>query len=376
MLLGFNYPWSGNTYSGDFGPDFNVSASEWYANNQLEAKGDLASIHTHRLLFKFLDQNLADLKKLGFSVVRWFILGNGNAYGSPPTKVSAPWSQPGWDYRFAPPSVLDSRFQHDFAMLLGGFKKAGMQLIPSLIDFKLGSNVYAGPGANGTFYGGRADLIRDAAKREIFLDTVLARLLAASQDFTEQIYAWEVINEPFWLCHNFGELAGNPPLSHNPEVTVSQMKSFLTDALQRIEAAKFRSTVGHRYFDDLSVLPTGTDPQFHYYAEHPFPGYSDPPEIRDQSLFTINSGTFLGEFDSDLNVHSNPWPELNGGDTTLARLELLAGEDCPLALIWPDLADTIQAVQEKDIIKLADKTRIEVAAFTHGVLPPPDRDAP
>jgi hypothetical protein len=373
LLLGFNYAWSRNSYSGDFGPDFNVTAAEWYANNQLEAKGDLSAIPPHKL-FEFLDQNLNDLRRLGFSVVRWFILGNGNAYGAPPTAVQAGGKR---TYNFTPPAVLDQRFRRDFTALLAAFKKANMQLIPSLIDFKFGSTVYAGPNVNGTFYGGRADVITDKTKRGAFLDTVLKELLSASQDFPAQIYAWEVINEPFWLCHPFGALAGNPPITHPPEVSVADMKSFLTDALQRIEAANFASTVGHRYFTDLSIFPAGTAPQFHYYAKHPlYPGYSDPEQIKGQHLFSTNPIPFLGELDSDLNVNGNPWPELGSGDTTLARLRILESEKCPLAMIWPDLPDNIPLVATKDIIKLADKTRTQVAAFTHGVLPPPDRNAP
>lgn len=385
MRLGFNYPWSRNSYSGDFGPDFNVSASEWYANNQLETKGNLAAIPLHKL-FEFLPQNLRDLRGLGISVVRWFILGNGNAYGPPPTPVPAlPTAAPGiagapdispGDWSFTPPSVLDKRFRRDFAAVLAAFKNADMQLIPSLIDFKFGSNLYAGPNVNGTFYGGRADVMRDITKRGVFLDTVLAELLAASKDFAGQIYAWEVINEPFWLCHQFGELSGNPPFSRTPEVSIDQMKTFLIEATKRIEAAGFPSTVGHRYFSDLSVLPSGSTRQFHYYAKRPFPGYSDPSGIKDQHLFTISPIPVLGEFDSDLNLHSNPWPDLKGGDTTLARLRLLESVGCRLALIWPDLPDSDPVILSKDIIKLSEKTRMEIAAFTHGVLPPPDRKAP
>jgi hypothetical protein len=375
MQLGFNYAWSRNAYSGDFGPDFNVGQDEWNENNRRAAKGDLAAIPPHKL-FDFLAQNLNDLRGLGFRVVRWFILGNGNAYGGAPRRLTTGVGAFDYDWDFTPPAVVDIRFRRDFAALLTAFKAADMQLLPSFIDFKLGSRLLAGPGANGTFYGARADVIRDAKKRAVFLDTVLAELLAASKPFAAQIYAWEVINEPFWLCNSFGALALNPPFSHKPEVTASQMKSFLAEANSRIEGAGFKSTVGHRYFNDLSVYPSGRVRQFHYYAKHAPLGYSDPSRIQGGHLFDVKPPPVLGEFESDRNLNGSAWPELSAGDTTLARLRLLESEGCDLALIWPDIPDSSSLVGSKDVIKLSNDARRQVAVFTNGVVPPPDRAAP
>src|SRR5581483_3395327 len=103
MRLGFNYAWSGNRYGSDFGPNFNCDATTWQTNNQLEASGNLAAIPLPKL-FDNVDQNLADLKQLGFSVVRWFILCNGNSYGPAPVKGLL-------GYSFTPPAVIDKRFR-------------------------------------------------------------------------------------------------------------------------------------------------------------------------------------------------------------------------------------------------------------------------
>jgi hypothetical protein len=408
MLLGFNYPWSGNRDGGQFGPNFNCDAPTWEKNNQLEAKGDLASIPLpHPFEQDHIDRNLTDLNRLGFTIVRWFILGNGNSYGLAPSPVPGVFTAgPQHTWNFTPPSVIDKRFRRDFTELLARFKKAGMYLIPSLINYEFGSDLKAGPGANGTGYGGRADVIRDPAKRKVFLDTMLAELLAASTSHKDQIYAWEVINEPIWLCRPYGALALNPPFQHTPEVTDDQMTEFLNDAIKRIEDSGFRSTVGHRYFADLGKFPTGGVPQFHYYAENPlhafqayplpapavlrrpaglrggYSGYADPPQIRNQRLFSGNPKPILGEFDSARDIHGDPWPDpelRNNSHSTVARLSLLESEGCGLAMIFPDLSDKDPANKpfiDKDVIKLLNVTSAEIAAFTKGVLPPPDRQGP
>jgi hypothetical protein len=380
MLLGFNYPESFNRDGSDFGPNFWVDQSTWDTNNQLEASGNISSIPLPPL-FLNLDQNLADLKRLGIDVVRWFILGNGNSYGPAPVKKFGRLGTFSATYTFAPPSIVDKRFRRDFTELLVRFKNAGMQLIPSLLNFEFGSEMIAGASPNGTGHGGRADVMRDPVKRKVFLDTMLAELLSASAAFKQQtgsapILAWEVINEPVWLCVGFGPLSNPKWLPRQAELTDSQMTDFLSDAIKRIEAAGFRSTVGHRYFSDLKKYPTGNMPQFHYYAEHPFPGYTDPAQIQGQRLFSGDSKPFLGEFDSARNRFGNPWPELRIDPSTTARLKLLENEGCEIALIWSDLPDNDVTVVKKDIIKLIDVTRMEIAAYTHGVLPPPERQGP
>src|SRR5206468_2474602 len=102
---------------------------------------------------------------------------------------------------FDPPSEIDRRFTRDFEELLLRFRRAGLQIIPSLVDFNFGSilkftvDVVRGIGA-----GGKADVITDPSKRKVFFDTMLVDLLDISAKYREQIYAWEVMNEPVWLC--------------------------------------------------------------------------------------------------------------------------------------------------------------------------------
>ena len=395
MRVGFNYPNSLNRFGSDFGPDIWASSSDWNRDNALEQAGNVSAIPLPPL-FGHIDRNLANLKKMGFSVIRWFLLGNGNSYGPAPTAHAVPTGQlkPGGrmttytDYTFTPPPAVDKRFRRDFEELLKRFQTAQLQLIPSLVSFEFGSNVKAGPGNNNTGYGGRADAIRDQAKRKVFFDTMLTELLAASKPYAAQIYAWEVINEPVWLCQNIGALSNPMWAPHMPEMSWSTMNDFLKDAAQRIFNAGFKSTVGHRYYDDIARAEPGAIPQFHYYAEHQWYAVgqykSDPANIKGAGLFSTSPRPFLGELDSAENRFGDPWTkDLGSGDSTSARLRLLESEGCELVLLWPDYAGckpgrvsaaTIAAEQEtvmkNDVIKLLPSTRREVIAYTGGTLPP------
>jgi hypothetical protein len=383
MQVGFNYPVSYNRFGSEIGPDLWVDDAEWNRRNALEAAGQVSSIPLPPL-FGNIDANLAQLKKLGISVVRWFLLGNGNNYGPAPTPyLRVPPNVPPSmqmasryrDYNFTPPARLDTRFRRDFTELLTRFKKAGLQIIPSLISFEFSSaqRFSAGPRPN-TGASGRADVIGDAPKRKIFFDTMLAELLAASAPFKDQIYAWEVANEPVWMFLDVGP--NSYPRSwvpRYPEVTPNDVADFLADGISRINAAGFPSTVGHRYFGDLARLPTGTLPQFHYYADTSLVRralggvsiyLSDPAGIHGQNLFNGRPKPFLGEFGTDKNVGlARPWTsDFPSGDSTGKRLALLEKEGCDLAMIWIDLPYSATS----DAIKLQPDTLRAIAGFTGG----------
>jgi hypothetical protein len=386
MNIGFNYSTSYNRFGSEIGPDMWVSDAEWDDRNQKEALGKVADIPLPPL-FNFIDRNLANLKGMGISVVRWFLLGHGNNYGPSPTRYlrvqtgippSVAQASRYPDFAFQPPTKLDARFRRDFAEMLARFKKAEMQIIPSLFSFEFSSALRFTPGPRTNIgAAGRGDVIRDPTKQKTFLDTMLNELLQASVPFKDQIYAWEVINEPVWMYLDMG--ANSFPRNwapHIPEVTFGELKTFLDDAVQRIDKAGFRSTVGHRYFSDMSALPKGTAPQFHYYADNSIfrwasrgGGYpSDPGKIAGGNLFSGTPKPFLGEFGSDHNSGlTRPWSsDFSSGDTTRARLDLLAKESCELALIWPDRDPIVTG----DPIKLQQDTRKGIIAFTGGKLPP------
>jgi hypothetical protein len=286
--------------------------------------------------------------------------------------------------------------------MLNVFRDTGMQVIPSVVDFKIVGNSRARD-AMGLAPGGRADIIKVPAKRHAFLSTLLNDLLNASKDYREQIYAWEVINEPFWCYSPFGPLSNADVetikahsdtlvgFARQPEVTIDEMNAFIGEAIELIRSKGFHSTVGHRFFSDLTdrkdaewngIKPpasfpdyVGSRPQFHYYAKSGF-GY-DPAQIKDQGLFDgsvlkVGAKPFLGEFDSDLNVAGKSWPELRGKDTTLNRLKVVEAAGCDLALIWADRSDAPDSSSKPDPIKLMPATRQAIVDFTGGKLPPAD----
>lgn len=402
MIVGFNYPYSRNTFGSQIGPNVWVEPDVWSKYNLFEKAGDLSSIPLPPL-FCNIDRNLANLKRMGMGVVRWFLLGNGNNYGPRPEKIMKS-SRGAFSnvsimegYVFKPPKTIDKRFRRDFTELLSRFRKAEMQLIPSLISFEFAGEQKTGPGANGTWYAGRADAIRESAARQVFLDTILAELLAASKGFEKEIYAWEVVNEPIWCCIDFGPLSRSEWVPRTAEVTIDQMKLFLEEATARIDKTGFRSTVGHRYFDDLISFPTGKLPQFHYYAADQWynrigGAKNDPPM---KGLFKGKTKPIFGEFAPVPSIRTKDkayatWKyDPPQTDSTLARLKLLEKEGCDVALIWPDVPDKfdpnkydqkdhdfvrklVKMVLERDILKLTNKTRTEIVSYTGGKLPPFD----
>ena len=376
MIVGLNYPYSKDLAGSQIGPNPNVGDWKIFLHDQsLVAKGDVdhtapRDIFSPNGTAETLTQNLKHLGNMKIGVVRWFLLANGFNYGRAP----APWG-PGWD--FTPPTNADPRFKVDFARLLSLFSKAHLQIIPSLISFEFAWPRNPNPPVFDYFSAsGRSECLTDPTKRQSFLNTMLKDLLDASKGYESSIYCWGVINEPVWETSRYWP--GNNPgyiIPHTPPVSTDQMNEFLDIALKQITAAGFRSTVGHRFYDDLADYPTGDMPQFHYYAKSYGP-FGDPGFIPHYGLFKRDPKPFLGEFDSDFNAHSNPWPHLSSAeDHTYNRLKILEAEGCDLALIWPDRplgSDTsdIEVIHSNDYIKLQQRTREQIAQFTGGTVDP------
>ena len=371
---GYNYPWAFDDYGQNFGPMFFLPG------------GGLPSWKNT------LPQRLDDLKFLGIKIVRWFVLMNGLNYGKvtvdaqgviqtiqapterPPVEVSLHGpggggghiSGSGWE--FDPPDQLHPLFTDHFRQMLQIFQGKGLQVIPSLVDFpffamppgKLPFSQTRGLAPrNPNSGGGRTDIMTDANKRRRFFDTVFEPLLQASVPFKDQIFAWEVMNEPSWLIRTIS------PIDNDPKMNDSDLKTFLQEGVDRIrnhpEFAQ-KSTVGHRFFEDLANFATGAMPQFHYYAK-----FSDPNPIPQAT-----GNNFVGEiavsandlfFASLRSDQAAPWPELNGADSTDAvfqRFSLLAKKGYKVALIWPDETGA------GDKLKLSGAAQQSLRRFTAG----------
>jgi hypothetical protein len=325
MAVGMNYPIPWNAYGFYFGgghtPGTEPNLDAWLPN---------------------LSSNLIQLRDtLNIRIVRIFLLCNAFNYGS------------GTNDAFQPPASLHPKFTDHLTGMLQAFKDNQMKVIPSLIDFKAFGDAAAGGGGCMN----RFKIATDDATRETFFSQVLDPFLTTSAGFKDQIFAWEVMNEPFW---NTSRIAGHfaPGVAGGRTVSDDQMKTFLSGALNLIENVHgFKGTVGHRFSTDLADFPTGKRRQFHFYHKakqfRVMPGLfppvffllspSPPPtfEIDDQLPPFSETQAFVGEFATSAS-ESLPWKELNGadaGDTrtrVFERLKFLQEKGYPLALVWPD----------------------------------------
>ena len=374
MRVGFNYPVFTNRDGHSLGPFPHVDANDKFQENPVWAKT--------------LPRNLQAMKKMNLSVLRWFIMGNCFNYGPPPKEVKSRVPLVPSEWRFDQPAFWDDpaykgdpdgkvrKFADHFTLMLSEFAKTSIQVIPSLIDFHAFLDPFVNerdPTAKNRARG-RGDIATDTTKRALFFEHVLKPALKLAQPFKSQVFAFEVINEPIWnvnLLKPAGPTVGNRVI---PEAT---MKEFLEQACTLIEDAGFRSTVGHRFFEDCLKFPTGTVAQFHYYPHTatvpitPIPFVDlfsvqltlnddpDPIPTYDSALSKIREAqkkvrptmaargkavddVFIGEIGAALGTkHGRPWPELKGKDTTadeivFQRLALLSKKGYKLAAVWPD----------------------------------------
>jgi hypothetical protein len=345
MTLGCNYPWAFNKYGLYFGPH----PAEPWMDRWLE----------------FFAENLLEIAALGLKVVRIFLLCAGENYGKLVFRA-------GGRVAFDPPRPIDAKFLEHLERMLETVKASGtgIKLVPSILDFG-----FFGPVVGNS--GGRWELAGGARLRDAFLATVLDPFLTAARPYVEHIHAWEVINEPYWNCHFFAPPLYRGPFRmfpHLPRVTVDAMRSFLNAALERIEAAGFESTVGHRFYADLAYWPGGTRPQFHYYGKRVL-SFGDPKTI---PAYAETGGAFIGEIDPG-DAYGRLWPELHGADRdprrrAFERLKLLARKGYRLSLVWPELGWS--APEDKDPVawqahladplKLTPETKDGIKQFTHG----------
>ncbi|GHI07917.1 hypothetical protein AQI88_33570 [Streptomyces cellostaticus] len=385
MLVGFNYPWPGNQYI-TIGP--NGDAQPWL--KRMTADGKQLQ----------LAKNLADLKAAGISVVRMWLMGDGNNYdGTVMAAYDGTWRKMFWD--FAPPARVHQRFLDDFRAMLTVFRQAEMRIVPVLIDFAFLDQPkrYSGllqtipypdvpVATNSNFAGGRSAIALNPAYRATFIEGTLKPLLDVAKDFKESIYAFDVFNEPYWcVAPVTGGLFG-------PHLDAKAVAGFLSDCVAAVNAAGLPSTVGHRLLSDLSGYfkdSRVTKPQYHYYAKWYLPGdrlqpVSTPPAPFLGEFAALTDGEFeaykksgrynKGELDA-LEITLPTWPALgtqNDDPQRIlpARLAVMANLGCELAMVWPDGSRKMRTTADDDsvidlaAVKLASITGVR---FTKGMAP-------
>jgi hypothetical protein len=192
-----------------------------------------------------------DFIRLGCStsIVRVFLFADGRA--APEFGLTGEVADPGFD----------EYFSEDFDALLEIAERRNVLLIPVLLDFSwCDTPEYV----NGVQLGGHSDIIRNATKRQTFLDRALKPLLERYGD-NPNIYAWEVINEPEGAMDiTGGAWVGDP-------VTTQQMQDFVQLCAAMVhDYASQLVTVGSarrmwvHYWEGLGLDLY----QFHWYDHH------------------------------------------------------------------------------------------------------------
>jgi len=279
---------------------------------------------------------LRHLAALGISVIRWFILGDGLAYGTGPDAPRpdrlAMRDEAAW--RFGPPA-LTLEFQEHFEALLRGFaaQSAGphpIRLLPVLVDYKfcepgtwpVGTEDPALPQRVpdvGWVKGGRVEAITTNRRR--FIDQVLRPLLRLSSGYRDAIYAWDVFNEPEWVTNGW-----HPDRRNDHPVNEVEMRAFLEDSMSAIRQAGFRSTIGFSVIETIRQTRLYADiNQFHH--------YTDGSRSLERNPFDPRHPGIIGEFATS--TAEDTWPELRRrGQRILERLRLAESQGYALALAW------------------------------------------
>jgi hypothetical protein len=340
VQVGVNYPWF------DYGWDFGLGPPSWRCGRSTPRWYDE------------IDQDLSHLRDLGVSVVRWFILADGLTYG---TGDEAPrlrgWFRRRW--HFDPPP-LDKEILAHFTELLARFaptRRAGghpIQLLPVFVDFHFCQPgiplQIPDPSGSSTMVPdrawvkqGRADALSNDAKRAHFLENALDPLLKASQQHSDVIYAWELINEPDWVTEGW-----SPNPKREPRVSESSMRAFIEEGSEHVRRAGLRPTVGFASAATLRLCGVGTDvSQFHHYPAG--------TATLDRHQFDVG---IVGEFAT---AATDVWPDLiDSGQTVLNRLRLAQACGYSLALPWAFRSQDRHTTWSSDVEN-------EVRAFTRGL---------
>ncbi|KJY36132.1 hypothetical protein [Streptomyces sp. NRRL S-495] len=376
MEVGVNYPWMRNDPI-TIGPNIHEKGKP----------------HPWQAAGSDLDRNLATLRGLGVTVVRMWLMAHGVNYDGTVSCVSA--FQEGNRWRFEPPKRVHQKFLDDVEELLLKVEKAGLRIVPVLLDYgffdspEAWSLKYFGPGPatpTDLNYGrGRRAVAEDPNCRATFVNGTVKPLVAAIAKHRKVVHAVDVVNEPYWCVSPLtGDLFG-------PTVDQDALVALMKDCVAAVEAVGLPSTIGHRYYRDISNVFGSvkvTRPQFHYYAS--VPGLDALPVLSGLS----GPRPFLGEFGcitgaeldavqrdaaargdkvvldqiGPMRRTQNLWPVLQQSRKTQApnailteRLDWLADFGYELALVWPN---AILPDPGREDLKFDALRRGQIAEFT------------
>lgn len=341
MKVGINYAWK--NYAWDFGePPEKDSGKLWGGRAAWKAS---------------LADDLARFVELGLFCVRWFILGDGTTYGIGEQRPR-PDAHGGTHWRFDDPPPLSDAFLEDFSALLSTCAQAGIQILPSLIDFHFcfpGIPVESSPGIVKC---GRSDVVIDPFKREQFFDRALKPMLEIAAEFRNTVYAIELMNEPEW-CTLGEHMTGSSPDLSNPKKTVPRddMRAFLREGAHLINEAGFRSTVGFAHYGTLREWDARsldlTLYQYHYYGE---------PEVVPKHDYDPRWPLIVGEIAT---AAHKPWPDLGAAQDLLSRLRHLERRGYPAAFLWSANRDE-EGREDPSVVDFSEENLALLRRYTRG----------
>ncbi len=208
LAVGISYPW--RSYGSDFGANAWGHMGLSRPDHLQEIARDFQAIAT---AFSGFDTR----------IVRFFLFADGR---------TSPLFDPSGNV-----IGLDPRFFYDLDALFAVAEDTGLLLLPVLLDFHWCK--YAAI-VNDVRLAGHSDVIREARKREGFLDRALAPLLERYGG-RGSLYAWEIMNEPEWVTRGMtGFWRGKGDRVQN-----EQIRDFVAACAERIHGlADDRVTLG------------------------------------------------------------------------------------------------------------------------------------
>ncbi len=326
LLVGLNYAWAFNKYGWYFGPKHDES---WIADNFYRERTTFVGGPSWPSAFSL---TLDEIKsRFGIRLIRLFLLCNAQNLGV--VSDASPW-------RILDP--LPPEFCEHLTIILDTLRRKEMKAILSILDFGIGAPF-------GARQRGHHRVVTDSSVRADFVARVVTPFAKIGRAYHDVIFAWEAMNEPVWLT---GHTWPHEYRFFDPAASVAQVNSYLREVIQGIRAVDpdVKTTVGHRYYRDLTVFETGDLPQFHFYPTYvrdPFaltptgvtvPGTDPPtlPVVRRERVKPI-----LGELGVS-SGHGDSWLELRGADHADARCRarerLVRVEESgyEVVLAWPD----------------------------------------
>jgi hypothetical protein len=253
FLTGVNLPWM--HYGGDFG------ANAWRPLGGIAQPDRRAE----------LDETLARLSDSGFTLLRWFLLGDARAGVIVDDRGE--------------PAGIDAALERDLDTALACLERHGLRALFVVVDFLI---AHPAQSVRGVQTRGRVAWLRRPDTRARFVEHVIAPL-GARAGAAPALFGWDLINEPEWVTLGWG--------GWDPRCCITRrtLRAFVGEAsavLRSSSAAPI--TVG---LASARGLPLVRDLGLDFYQVHWY-DHVDPPStlVTQAATYALDAPLWLGEF--------------------------------------------------------------------------------